>query len=823
MSAGDSTGTLVNQAPDAQHSSTSLQQVRIDPFSDALAWGSVAVSVLLIVILVVGLRINQNRLSKWVPGLSGVCMMVGFLVGLLFPLVPTRYRHGWTTADLQFHPDLFFYLLLPPIIFEAGFSLDRSLFRQNLKEVLLFAVVGTCISAFVISKGLYLYLRTVVRHPHIVGDMFGALISATDPVATIALLNRFQHKFPPRLRSVIFGEAILNDAVAIVLFDSVTARYERILRATGGSSTTTQEPVGGNVVKRLLGRSSSSDPAGATSTVGVRSEGELEQTTGNINGHNFWRGLAAAENNGPQVQLPVGEEESYYYGSLLVEFVFVSLCSLAIGVAASYTLKLFFEKHEVSKHPPYELGLMLLGCYLAYAVAQILDLSGIVALFISGVVFGEGLSEETQRAAEIGLSIVALVSECLVFFYLGLVTVMYTLDFLPHISLLFWCFFLIFFARAVQVTILSAVLNCCAQASSCRRAALRVLALARPSVLTLADERELLQLPSPAAAAEAPEFAHKNFVHPYGFSSARTFSASSTGGAATASTTSSTSMEGELLPRGSSSASSSTGDGTSTSTGAATTASSGDRSAGGSSESSSFSTSSRSAGATANSTSSSASSSIVRNHSGGLGVDLRSSLTGGARGDSDLEGGGARGRDLISQDFAVPDPSFANGSSSRRSSAISWKGQVLLVVAGLRGAISFALSLRIPETAARAQLVPCTIFLVVATTLGVGSVMEHVAGLLGFLGEDRHAADTGRPDSYREMPADPSALSAAVLVRGPHQTALQGGRARPSDYLNFYNRAALQTQGALHENARALHYEIPLSRNPNVGSGTSAE
>lgn len=46
--------------------------------------------------------------------------------------------------------------------------------------------------------------------------LFGSLLSATDPVATLAVLG--QLKVEPQLYSIIFGESVLNDAVAIVLF-----------------------------------------------------------------------------------------------------------------------------------------------------------------------------------------------------------------------------------------------------------------------------------------------------------------------------------------------------------------------------------------------------------------------------------------------------------------------------------------------------------------------------------------------------------------------------------------------------------------------------
>jgi sodium/hydrogen exchanger-like protein 6/7 len=51
----------------------------------------------------------------------------------------------------------------------------------------------------------------------------GATLSATDPVTVLAIFNMY--KVEPKLYTVIFGESILNDAVAIVLFETAQ-RYK---------------------------------------------------------------------------------------------------------------------------------------------------------------------------------------------------------------------------------------------------------------------------------------------------------------------------------------------------------------------------------------------------------------------------------------------------------------------------------------------------------------------------------------------------------------------------------------------------------------------
>ena len=46
----------------------------------------------------------------------------------------------------------------------------------------------------------------------------GATLSATDPITILAIFNTY--KVDPKLYTIIFGESILNDAIAIVLFET---------------------------------------------------------------------------------------------------------------------------------------------------------------------------------------------------------------------------------------------------------------------------------------------------------------------------------------------------------------------------------------------------------------------------------------------------------------------------------------------------------------------------------------------------------------------------------------------------------------------------
>ncbi|KAK5918209.1 hypothetical protein CgunFtcFv8_002991 [Champsocephalus gunnari] len=129
---------------------------------------------------------------------------------------------------VTFDPEVFFNILLPPIIFHAGYSLKRRHFFRNIGSILAYAFIGTVISCFVI--GLIMY--GIVSFMKVVGQLggdffftdcllFGAIVSATDPVTVLAIFNEL--KVDVDLYALLFGESVLNDAVAIVLSSSIVA------------------------------------------------------------------------------------------------------------------------------------------------------------------------------------------------------------------------------------------------------------------------------------------------------------------------------------------------------------------------------------------------------------------------------------------------------------------------------------------------------------------------------------------------------------------------------------------------------------------------
>lgn len=152
---------------------------------------------------------------QYVPE-SVVIVFLGALIGLTMNALSNRNISNWRKEE-AFSPTAFFLVLLPPIIFESGYNLHKGNFFQNIGSILVFAIFGTTISAFVIGFGVYfLGLADVVyRLGFVESFAFGSLISAVDPVATIAIFHALN--VDPVLNMLVFGESILNDAIAIVL------------------------------------------------------------------------------------------------------------------------------------------------------------------------------------------------------------------------------------------------------------------------------------------------------------------------------------------------------------------------------------------------------------------------------------------------------------------------------------------------------------------------------------------------------------------------------------------------------------------------------
>ncbi|RLN26428.1 hypothetical protein BBJ28_00009857 [Nothophytophthora sp. Chile5] len=258
--------------------------------------------------------------------------------------------------DVGLDPELLFFGLLPPIILEAGFNTQRKGFFNNLSAILLLAVVGTLVATFV-TAGVLLWFGSrgyITPLTSAEAYLFGSLISATDPVATLLVFRK--SKAPSLLFNLVFGESVLNDAVAIVTF----TLFQRFVAS----------------------------------------------------GHT-------------DVDLPVALQ-------MLLQLMVIGLGSVVLAGVVCLTSAFFLQRADpasLHRHPTYEIAILLLSSYASYVAAELCGLSGLVAVFFSGVFLRHyhlySISKASSFAFKHLLSTLAFLSENAIYVYIGLSLVAY--------------------------------------------------------------------------------------------------------------------------------------------------------------------------------------------------------------------------------------------------------------------------------------------------------------------------------------------------------------------------------------------------------------
>ncbi|KAK3596907.1 hypothetical protein CHS0354_031686 [Potamilus streckersoni] len=157
--------------------------------------------------------------------------LVGFVKKVAVEEVPLE-------KTVTFDSEIFFNIMLPIIIFEAGYSMKRRHFFRNIGAIMTYAFLGTTISFLVVGGIMYGLTRVnanVREHFHL-NDcfFFGAIISATDPVTVLAIFHDLNVDVD--LYALVFGEAVLNDAVSIVLSGSVEEYSKKAANGEGFSA-----------------------------------------------------------------------------------------------------------------------------------------------------------------------------------------------------------------------------------------------------------------------------------------------------------------------------------------------------------------------------------------------------------------------------------------------------------------------------------------------------------------------------------------------------------------------------------------------------------
>lgn len=186
-------------------------------------------------------------------------LIIGLILGVLtrsellleFGLAPIADSVKWAG---NIDPHLILYLFLPTLIFEAAYALHIHTFKKSLGNALILAIPGIVVAIIITA----LFVMMINSLGWGLGSwnwmfalLFGAIISATDPVAVVAILKEVGAS--KKLSTITESESMLNDGTAIVIFMTIFASI--IGSATGGNAFLEflRVAIGGIVVGGVVG------------------------------------------------------------------------------------------------------------------------------------------------------------------------------------------------------------------------------------------------------------------------------------------------------------------------------------------------------------------------------------------------------------------------------------------------------------------------------------------------------------------------------------------------------------------------------------------
>lgn len=167
----------------------------------------------LILVMGAGARVLSQRIKF---PYTVLMLLVGAGVGTFLRLSQAA---GPALSHLHQSPisaDLVIFVFLPALVFESAFALDTHAFRKNVGFVLVFAGPALLLATGLSAAWMIFVTQGTWQWSWPSALVFAALISATDPVAVVAILREVGA--PKRLGLLIEGESLLNDGTAIVVF-----------------------------------------------------------------------------------------------------------------------------------------------------------------------------------------------------------------------------------------------------------------------------------------------------------------------------------------------------------------------------------------------------------------------------------------------------------------------------------------------------------------------------------------------------------------------------------------------------------------------------
>jgi len=136
---------------------------------------------------------------------------IPYPIALVFGGALIGFIPGLHPIDID--PNILLVTVLPPILFYASYRISFKEFMRYSYEIFSLAILLVIITTIVVGL---IFKWLFPELPWAVAFAFGAIISPPDAVAATSILKRFS--IGSRLRTIIEGESLINDASALVIY-----------------------------------------------------------------------------------------------------------------------------------------------------------------------------------------------------------------------------------------------------------------------------------------------------------------------------------------------------------------------------------------------------------------------------------------------------------------------------------------------------------------------------------------------------------------------------------------------------------------------------
>lgn len=199
----------------SEYGSPSSDPAPLGPFNNA----DVVMILLTLSVIVRVVNFHFFQIPSSIAMAFGAILVTVLLLFLsYFPWLGVASAIEALRAVIKDFPDLLLKYMLGFLLFAAAIEVDLRNLGRILTTVLALSVVSTILSTLIVGTLTYFLMQNIAHMDFAWCLLFGAIVSPTDPITVMSILNDKPDLLPSSTRYFVIGESLLNDAVGVVLY-----------------------------------------------------------------------------------------------------------------------------------------------------------------------------------------------------------------------------------------------------------------------------------------------------------------------------------------------------------------------------------------------------------------------------------------------------------------------------------------------------------------------------------------------------------------------------------------------------------------------------